>query len=138
MGKYILKHKLITNTIDSKIILHILWRTKLHWSFSSISKDGSDIHRFSNRKWVSTVGNVENLGISEAFLSKLEQFKHSLALPNIKCNCAILFWSQLYWAFIYVSKNIFPKKKNAHRCPYKNLNRNYCYRKKLLKFLQNV
>ena len=26
---------------------------ELHWNFSSIPKDGSDIHRFSNRKWVS-------------------------------------------------------------------------------------
>ena len=52
-----------------------------------------------------------NLWISEASLSKLEKLQHSLALPNIKYNCAILFWSQLYWLFIYASKyNFFYKK----------------------------
>ena len=35
-------------------------------------------------------------------LSILEKFQHSSALPNIKYNCALLFWSQLYWVFIYV------------------------------------
>ena len=29
--------------------------SKLRWNFSSISKDGSDVHRFSNRKWVSSM-----------------------------------------------------------------------------------
>ena len=61
VGKYILKHKWITNTIDSKMILHnyILGRVKLHWNFSIIPKDGSDIDRCPNRKWVSTMCNVE-------------------------------------------------------------------------------
>ena len=30
-------------------------------------KDGSDIHRFSNRKWVSVMCKVGNLEISEAY-----------------------------------------------------------------------
>ena len=30
----------------------ILGRAKLRWNFSSILKDGFDIHRLSNRKWV--------------------------------------------------------------------------------------
>ena len=42
-----------------------------------------------------------------AILSKLEKFQHSLALPNIKYNCAILFWSQFDWLFIYATKYIF-------------------------------
>ena len=33
----------------------ILGRAELHWNFSSILKDGFDIHRFSNRKWVLTM-----------------------------------------------------------------------------------
>ena len=44
----------------------MLGRAKLRWNFSSIPKDGSDIHRFSNRKWVSSMCNVGNLRISEA------------------------------------------------------------------------
>ena len=39
----------------------ILGRAELHWNFSSILKDGFDIHRFSNRKWVSTMCSVGNL-----------------------------------------------------------------------------
>ena len=31
-----------------------------------------------------------------AILGILEKFQHSPALPNIKYNCAVLFWSQLY------------------------------------------
>ena len=60
----------------------------------------------------------------------------------MKYNCAVLFWSQLYWLFIYASKYIFPYKKiliDAHRVP--KFNRNYWYRrfrKKLLKFLQGA
>ena len=49
--------------------------------------------------------------ISKASLSKLEKFQHSLTLPNVKYNCAVLFWDQLYWLFIYASKYIFPYKK---------------------------
>ena len=50
---------------------------------------------------------VGNLWISEPSFSKLEKFQRSLALPNIKYNCAVLLWSQLYWVFIYDSKYIF-------------------------------
>ena len=39
----------------------ILGRAELHWKFSSILKDGFDIHRFSNRKWVLTMCIVGNL-----------------------------------------------------------------------------
>ena len=62
----------------------ILGRAKLCWNFSSILKDGFDIHRFSNRKWVLTMCSVGNLWISEASLSQLEKFQRSSALPNIK------------------------------------------------------
>ena len=54
---------------------------------------------------------LENLWISEPSLGTLEQFQYSLALPNIKYNCAVLFWSHLYWLFIYASKYIFSYKK---------------------------
>ena len=40
-------------------------------------------------------------------LSKLEKFQCSSDLPNIKYNCALLFWSKLYWVFIYDLKYIF-------------------------------
>ena len=49
-------------------------RANLRRDFSRISKDGSDINRFFNRKWVLTMCTVENLGISEASLSKLGIF----------------------------------------------------------------
>ena len=39
----------------------ILGRANLHWNFSSILKDGFDIHRFSNRKWILTMCSVGNL-----------------------------------------------------------------------------
>ena len=45
---------------------------------------------------------LENLSISEPSLGILEKFQRHSALPNIKYNCALLFWSQLYWVFIYV------------------------------------
>ena len=43
----------------------------------------------------------------KGILSKLEKFQCSSALPNIKYNCAVLFWCQLCWIFIYASKYIF-------------------------------
>ena len=39
----------------------ILPRAELRWKFSSILKDGFDIHRFSNRKMVLTMCSVGNL-----------------------------------------------------------------------------
>ena len=85
----------------------ILGRAELRWNFSSILKDGPDIDRFSNRKWVLTMCSVGNLWISEASLSRLEKFQCSLDLPNIKYNCAILFLCQMYWSFVYALKYIF-------------------------------
>ena len=41
----------------------------------------------------------------------MEKFQCSLALLNIKYNCALSFWSQLHRLFIYASKYIFPHKK---------------------------
>ena len=84
-----------------------IFQRKNWFSTLSIPKDGSDIHRFSNRKLVSAMCNVGNLWISEASLSKLEKFQRSSAHPDIKYNCAVLFWSQLCWVFIYDSKYIF-------------------------------
>ena len=85
----------------------ILGRAELCWNFSSILKDGFDIHRFSKRKWVLTMCSVGNLWISEASLSQLEKFQCSSALPNIKYNCAILFLCQMYRSFVYALKYIF-------------------------------
>ena len=39
----------------------IVGRAELRWNFFSILKDGFDIHRFSNRKWVLTMCSVGNL-----------------------------------------------------------------------------
>ena len=50
---------------------------------------------------------LENLWISEPSLGILEKIQRSEALLNIKYNCTVLFWSQLYWVFIYDSKDIF-------------------------------
>ena len=59
----------------------ILGRAKLRWNFSSILKDGFDIHRFSNSKWVLTMCSHGNLWISEASLSQLEKFSMQLSSP---------------------------------------------------------
>ena len=70
----------------------------------------------------------------------MEKFQCSLALPNIKYNCAVSFWSQLHWLFIYASKYIFPHKKNfliyTHTKIGTEITDIIVFRKKLLKFLQ--
>ena len=51
LRKYSLKHSLITNTFDSKVMLHnyfTLVTAVLRLNFSSIPKNHSEIHRFSN------------------------------------------------------------------------------------------
>ena len=106
-GSITICEKICGSCTRSTQLYFILGRAKLRWNFSSIPKDGSDIHRFSNRKWVSTMCTVGNLGISGASLSKLKKFQCNSALPNIKYNCVVLVWSQLYWVFIYDSKYIF-------------------------------
>ena len=53
--KCIWKYKYIRNTfVNSAQLYFTVGRSDLHENFSSIPKDGSDIHRFSNREWVST------------------------------------------------------------------------------------
>ena len=37
------------------------------------------------------------------------KFQRSLALPNVKYNCAVLFLKEKYWLFIYAQKYIFIK-----------------------------
>ena len=76
------------------------------WNSTKIM-DGSDIHRFPKVHMAETHFLLENLLISEPSLGKLEKFQHRSALPNIKYNCALLFWSHLYWVFIYVYKYFF-------------------------------
>ena len=49
----------LKNNIE--LLNYILERAKLHWKFSSFNKDGSDIHRYYNRKWVLTVSFVGNI-----------------------------------------------------------------------------
>ena len=44
---------------------------------------------------------LENLLISEPSLGILGKLQCSSAPLNIKYNCAVLFWSELYWVFIY-------------------------------------
>ena len=66
-----------------------------------------DIYGFLKVYKVETHFLLENLWISEPSLGILEKFQCSSALPNMKYNCAVLFWSQLYWVFIYDSKYIF-------------------------------
>ena len=82
-------------------------RAKLRWNFSSWLKDASDIHRFSALYMVKTHFLLGNLWISKPSLSILEKFQHSLALPDIKYNCAILFLCEMYRSFVYALKYIF-------------------------------
>ena len=50
---------------------------------------------------------LENFWISEPSIGVLEKFKYSLALWNIKCNCTVLFLSQLHRLLIYASKYMY-------------------------------
>ena len=71
-------------------------------------RNAPDIHRFQTKHMLETHCLLENLLISEPSLGKLKKFQRSSALPNIKCNCVVLFLGQLYCLFIYASKYIFP------------------------------
>ena len=68
---------------------------------------------------------LKNLWISVPSLGILEKFQSNLALSNIKYNFPVLFWSQLFWLFIYAPKSI------SHTD-------SVVFRKKLLKFLQGA
>ena len=64
MRKYILKHTQMTKTFDIKIILLYYFRlgtAELHWNVFSTLKDGFDILKFFNRKWVLNMCTVGNL-----------------------------------------------------------------------------
>ena len=76
-------------------------------TFSSTPKDASDIHRFSNRKWISALCSVRNLYISEASTGVLEKLQRSLDLPNANYEYVVVFLGQMNCLFIYVPKYIF-------------------------------
>ena len=59
--------------------------------FFSCLRDAPDIYKFKVVHMVKTHFLLENLWISGASLGVLEKFQCSLAVPNIKYNCAILF-----------------------------------------------
>ena len=61
LGRTMYKRLWVCLALYSAQLYFILGRAELHWNFSSIPKDGSDIHRFSNRKPVSTMCTVGNL-----------------------------------------------------------------------------
>ena len=65
----------LKNNIE--LLYFILGRAELHWTFSSIPTDGSDIYRYSNGKWVLTMYFVGNIWISEASLSEIEEKSYS-------------------------------------------------------------
>ena len=50
-----------TNRQYTEHLYFILGRAELHWNFSSIPQDGSDVHRYSNSKWGSIMCTVGNL-----------------------------------------------------------------------------
>ena len=123
----------MTNTFDTKIILHnyisLLGRAELCWNFSSWLRDAPDIYRFPVEHMFKIHFLLENLQISGTSLGSLEKFQHSLALPNTKCNCVILFLCQMYWSFLYCFKIFY---LIDHHCKTPQI------RQKLLKFLQGV
>ena len=82
-------------------------RAELHWNFSSWLRDASDIHRFPALYMVKTRFLLGNLWISKPSLSILEKFQHSLALPDIKHNCAKLFLCEMYRSFVYALRIYF-------------------------------
>ena len=64
---------------------------------------------FQHCTWLRFTSHWKICEYLEPSLGILEKFQHNLALSlsNIKYNCAVLFWSQLYWLSIYASKYIF-------------------------------
>ena len=79
-----------TNTAQ---LYFTLGRAELHWNFSSIPNDGSDIHRFSNRKWVSTMCTVGGggrwcVGVGGVFLGS--QNSKCQDLPNFQIGRGML------------------------------------------------
>ena len=84
---------------------------------------------------------LKNLWISVPSLGILEKFQSNLALSNIKYNFPVLFWSQLFWLFIYASKSIYHIKKiliDTHTKIWTEITDTVVFRKKLLKFLQGA
>ena len=75
----------ISHKNDIAQLYFILGRAELRWHFSSILKDGFDILRFSNRKWVLTLCNVGNLWLSEASLSQHTEFIEVPTGWNVSC-----------------------------------------------------
>ena len=81
-----------------------LGRAELHWNFSSIPEDGSDIYRFSNKKWVLTMSfdiseyQQHPLGLNpgpldhhaNALLTELSQ--HLVASVNHHGLCKVMFY----------------------------------------------
>ena len=84
---------------------------------------------------------IENMRIWEPSSGILEKFQCSRAFPNIKYNSAVLFWSQLYWLFIYTSKYIFHINLffiDTHTKIWTEFTDIVFFSKKLLKFLQGM
>ena len=79
---------------------------KFSLNFSSSLRDTPDIYRFPIVDRVKIHFLLGNLLISGASLGRLEKFKHSFVLLNIKYNCAIVFLCQMYLSFLYASKHI--------------------------------
>ena len=109
VGKYVLKHKQITKTIGSKyyrtIIFYIRESRTMLYFFSSIPKDGSDIHRLPAGSGGSQLCTL--LGI----------FQCSWALLNTKYNCVILFLGK----YIYIGYLFMLPKNFFHRLPLHDL-----------------
>ena len=101
-----INNQYICHKNSTELLYFILGRVKLGWNFFQYTKDGSDIYRYSNRKWVLTLCFVGNLWISEASFSKVETFQHCLALPNIKYNSPILFLDKCI-GYLLMLPNIF-------------------------------
>ena len=97
MGKYI-------EGINKKPLYFVLGRAKLHWNFSSMPKDVSDIYRFFNRKWV----------LPRALLEISEYPRHPLVTWNTYNVLVILPYNlkQFTWTICKIQLNcIFPTFK---------------------------
>ena len=100
-------HQYIWHKNNIAQLYFILGRVELHWNFASWFRDAPDIDRLPVVHMVETLFLLKNLWISGASLGTLEKFQCSSAAPNIKYNCATLFLCQMYWWFVFASKNIF-------------------------------
>ena len=105
LGTYINKEYICLKTNTTQLYL-ILGRANLHWNFSSLFRDDTDIQSFPTGDMFSTHFVLEYLWISEPTFGILEKFQPWLTYPIMKYNCALIFWDKCS-PYLCILPNIF-------------------------------